>query len=306
MSNANSAEGYSKELVIVPTVVESIEAVMSATYLRNRYLSQRLKVAENMVKPFFEGTRSKDLGFITWQDMVRLAEENGVSRVVKRPLSQAGISIPIESETVILIKDKDVPVRQRFTLAHEIGHLFLDDVTIKQVWAHAPVGSGEQVHDALETFCNDLASRILMPKAWITADLKDKSPVPSLMLQLANKYGVSCEAFCRRAVRILDTAYHVAEWRKETRPTGTQYLRRVWQAPARGMSRIMMETPSLQSAVGEMYKACVEAGTAAYSGEVVSGAKNESLEIRGCTVRQGQNSGMLTVTRRAKPRTEAT
>ena len=278
---------------------------MASANGRSSCLRQPLDEAEAVVENFFAKTGTLDEEFVTWQDMVRLAEDHGVSRVAKRPLSVAGLSVPIGLQRLILIKKGDAPVRQRFTLAHEIAHLFLDHETTKQVWLRTPVGEGKKAHDALESFCDDLAARILMPRSWLSQELKGKSPMPSLLLKLADKYGVSRQAFCIRAVGILDGAYHVAEWRKEADTRAPQHLRRSWQAAARGLNNLMPTTANTHSPVGELFEGCLARGTAVYSGEIVLAAKRETVEMRACLV-QGSRPTILAVTRRAKPTTERT
>ena len=259
--------------------------------------------AEKAVEHFFVGPREADGEFVTWQEMVHLAESRGVCRVVKRPLSVSGLSMPIGTERAILIKEGEGAERQRFTLAHEIAHLFLDEDATRQVWLRTPRGANEQAHHAIESFCDDLAGRILMPRSWLSKDLKGKSPRPSFLLELADKYTVSRQAFCIRAVKFLDRPYHVAEWSRQDGTRAGQVLRKSsWQGAARGMSRIMPNTIGIRTRIGEMLADCLARGTAAYSGEIDLETKTEAVEMRGCLVRQEPSPSMLLVTRRANVR----
>ncbi len=237
--------------------------------------------------------------------MVKLAGAHGVNRVAKRPLSVAGLSMPIGTGRAILVNDSDTPVRQRFTLAHEIAHLFLDEETTREVWLRTPRGQNHQAHRTLETFCDDLASRILMPRAWLERDLKGKSPMPSLLLKLADQYGVSRQAFCIRAINFLGGAYHVAEWCKTTDSHSQSSIRRTWQAAARGMSRLMPEETTMHSPVGHLLQECLADHTASYSGELVREHKSESVEMRACLLQKGPHPTMIAVTRRSKARQKA-
>ena len=263
-----------------------------------------LDQAEETIEAFFAGPREAEGEFVTWHEMVRLAAEYGVCRVVKRPLSVLGLSMPIGSQRAILIKEGEVAERQRFTLAHEIAHLFLNEETTRQVWLRTPRGANAQAHRTLESFCDNLAARILMPKSWLYEDLKDKSPVPGLLLQLADKYGVSGQAFCIRAIGFLHGAYHVAEWRREGRSASESKFRRSWRTAARGMSNLMPETQNVQSPVGLLFGKCVTDGTASYSGELLRESKKETVEMRACLIQKGPSPSILTVTRRAQPRRE--
>ena len=271
---------------------------------RSSSLMPGLDIAEATIARFLEESESKQEGFVTWQDMVRLAQGNGVVRVSKRPLNVAGLSMPMGTERVIIIKQEDGPARQRFTLAHEIAHLFLDEDAKQEVWRRTPTGAGQAANDKFESYCDRLAARILMPRAWLVRDLKDKSPMPSLLLQLAEKYRVSRQPLCIRAVELLDGAYHVAEWRRETDQKGIPCLRRKWQAAARGLSRIMPETTTTHSPIGELLGTCLASDMAIYSGDLVRESKREPVEMRACLIQKSPSPSMLVVTRRAKPRRE--
>lgn len=265
-------------------------------------LQRRLSEAEASVEQFLSDIEAREDSYVTWKDMVQLAATYGVSRVAKRPLSVAGLSMPISPQRAILINEEDTPVRQRFTLAHEVAHLFLDADTTRQVWLRSPNGTNERVHDTLESFCNDLAARILMPRPWLSRDLTDKSPMPSLLLQLADKYGVSLQAFCIRAVEFLGGPYHIVEWSQDRTRRGTKQLHMRWPKPAaaRGLSSLLPRKTTMHSPVGELFHRCLSDGTAAYSGEIVLETKKEAVEMRASFVQRGVSPTILAVTRRLR------
>lgn len=91
----------------------------------------------------------------------------------------------------ILIKKNSSKERQRFSLAHELGHLALRDAGI-------PIdASPTHARDnKIERWCNEFAAELLMPTAWLRDDVL-KSDISKLYLvahELSQKYEVSHEA----------------------------------------------------------------------------------------------------------------
>lgn len=91
------------------------------------------------------------------------------------------------TRAVIEIANNDPPHRQRFTLAHELGHYVLD---------HNPVFTEAESHEVVdpkqinEREANYFAAVLLMPKEWLREDwrmLRDAS-------RIADLYNVSAEA----------------------------------------------------------------------------------------------------------------
>ena len=88
--------------------------------------------------------------------------------------------------------------RKRFTIAHEIGHLFIP-------W-HDNIcgcnGIGKfNSEDRIENEADLFASSLLIPKNDIIKDIEDKCVTLSLIEELANKYEVSLGAMTRRILK---------------------------------------------------------------------------------------------------------
>lgn len=107
---------------------------------------------------------------------------------------------------VIGVNSRQHPNRQRFTIAHEIGHLALhnfESVHVDRgffVKLRGPASStGENVE---EVEANLFAAELLMPRAFLKADLAQHNTVDFLddeFLQgLAARYGVSVQAMTIR------------------------------------------------------------------------------------------------------------
>jgi Zn-dependent peptidase ImmA (M78 family) len=95
----------------------------------------------------------------------------------------------------ILIRKKAPPERQRFSLAHEIGHLVLKDAGINL--HESTVKSRNTI---IERWCNEFASELLMPSGWIQNEVLGSKIVNIFRLchKLAEKYQVSFDAMLIR------------------------------------------------------------------------------------------------------------
>ncbi|CEI72517.1 ImmA/IrrE family metallo-endopeptidase [Romboutsia hominis] len=91
--------------------------------------------------------------------------------------------------------------RKRFTIAHEIGHLFIpwhDNIS-------GCTGIGNfNSEDNVENEADLFASALLIPKNDIIKDIEGKSVTLSLIEELARKYQVSLGAMTRRILKYTD------------------------------------------------------------------------------------------------------
>ncbi len=139
----------------------------------------------------------------------RLARIRGC-RVVKYDIKDiSGVLFRSEGDVVIGVNSKQSPQRQRFTIAHELGHFLLHE--------------GQEVHydkgyrvslrselssagtDVEEVEANFFAASLLMPDRFLRADpraeemdLEDEKAVRAL----ANAYGVSAVAMTHRLIKM--------------------------------------------------------------------------------------------------------
>jgi Zn-dependent peptidase ImmA (M78 family) len=95
----------------------------------------------------------------------------------------------------ILIRKKATLERQRFSLAHEIGHLVL-----KESGLHSVKSTVKSRNTLIERWCNEFASELLMPSGWIQSEVFGSKidTVFSLCHKLAERYQVSFEAMLIR------------------------------------------------------------------------------------------------------------
>lgn len=100
-----------------------------------------------------------------------LAGAEGVV-VVREPFDNDGMSGVLLREPnrkIIIVNAANAPVRQRFTVAHEIGHLLLHRGSMYldgRVRVNFRQGSSSMATDQEEIDANAFAAALLMPDAW--------------------------------------------------------------------------------------------------------------------------------------------
>ena len=119
----------------------------------------------------------------------------------------AGMLIRDDAErgTVIGVNSLHHSNRQRFTIAHECGHLRLHKGQQSYVDRSFRINRRDEVSsqatDAEEIEANRFAAELLMPYAMITEDLRTRRPDiedEDELRELADRYGVSLQALTLR------------------------------------------------------------------------------------------------------------
>jgi hypothetical protein len=104
-------------------------------------------------------------------------------RVVQRPLD--GISGYCElggRHRIIHVHDKDDPRRQRFTVAHELGHLLMSGVDRARI---------ELGHESEEILANEFAQRLLVPSRDLYLQLLKGNNDINTLLAVCSRYSVT-------------------------------------------------------------------------------------------------------------------
>ena len=111
-----------------------------------------------------------------------------------------------DGQRVIGVNSLHSKRRQRFTLAHEIGHLVLHASEDLHVDANFPIGfrdgKSSLAIDDKEIEANQFAAELLMPAAWVLRDAQDLhidfEGDDEAIQELADKYDVSLRAMTIR------------------------------------------------------------------------------------------------------------
>lgn len=127
-------------------------------------------------------------------DLLKVIEDSGIP-VFIIPLDgiDGAFQIPDE-QPYIAVNSALAPVRQRFTLAHELGHFELGhdaQVDIK-------IDHGSSVREEVEA--NEFAAAFLMPRAAVDTWIAGRGEIDGLepLVRMSSAFGMSAEAACYR------------------------------------------------------------------------------------------------------------
>ena len=119
----------------------------------------------------------------------------------------SGVLHIVDGTPVIGVNSSHSKARQRFTIAHELGHLtlhgpqtFVDRRFVFRRDQKAASGSDRQ-----EIQANMFAAELLMPKAWLRRDIDDQGfdfGDDDALGELARRYGVSQSAMAFRLANL--------------------------------------------------------------------------------------------------------
>jgi Zn-dependent peptidase ImmA (M78 family) len=124
--------------------------------------------------------------------------------VVEEDLDGAGYLLPIgELGGTILVNRADKEERKRFTIAHELGHWVLG-LALKKATGHFSQPKSAP-HAAIERWCDQFATNLLMPESMIKAVFALRDPVLVLdsLAHAASKFKVSELALFIRVWEVL-------------------------------------------------------------------------------------------------------
>ncbi len=142
----------------------------------------------------------------------KVAEWLGIE-VKKLPFEDdlSGVLIREEGHCVIGINQNHHPNRQRFTIAHEIGHQALNhhgEVFVDQAILNKRDRRSSIAVDPQEIEANNFAAALLMPRDFVVQELKsrlDKAPKiqrSNLLDEMASRFKVSPQAMEFRLVNL--------------------------------------------------------------------------------------------------------
>jgi Zn-dependent peptidase ImmA (M78 family) len=105
-----------------------------------------------------------------------------------------GFILPDEYAPLIFVNGADGKAAQMFTLAHELGHLWLGRGGVFNLIALQPV------EDEVEKFCNRIAAEFLIPAAELRASWTEAAQTEEPFQTLAQRFKVSPVVGARRAL----------------------------------------------------------------------------------------------------------
>jgi Zn-dependent peptidase ImmA (M78 family) len=147
-------------------------------------------------------------------DVVRLCQQLGIEVIPEELDEEISGILLLQQQPVIAVNRTHSRARQRFTIAHEIGHFVLhrtrkDAVFVDRAAMHFRNQVSSTGLDPNEVAANHFAAALLMPQRMLEEDLRsiDESIADVHVIQLAKKYGVSEQAMNIRLARLDFVSY---------------------------------------------------------------------------------------------------
>lgn len=128
---------------------------------------------------------------------------------------------------LVKVNQSHHPIRQNFSLAHELGHILLNQTRPAQT---ASVDFRGVSHETEERLCNLAAAQLLMPEAVFRKHLTVLGLSIDSLEPLAQKFQTSREATARRMVEVSEEPCVAVCWRLARRPRSLTLPCAVWSA----------------------------------------------------------------------------
>ena len=148
-------------------------------------------------------------------DLASIGNPWGVKKVVERPLDRPGFLYRIDGGGfIIFLNESDPATRQRFTWAHELGHILMaKDSSI----GISCIREGE-IDKELEDACNVIAAELLMPLESFESAAEATGWQLEGVEKLARQFNVSAESVAIRMHKLLGEPVMMSVWRASNKP----------------------------------------------------------------------------------------
>lgn len=139
-------------------------------------------------------------------DLIALAKSYGDLSFKRFPFNADGITVGIGSQSrpKIIINSNCPETRQRFTLAHEIGHVVIPWHT-GTVISHLEPWNSDNDYFIMEQEANRFAAELLMPTNWLKQQYKDSASIHDYFRRVLQLSGASKDAVFYKIFKYLDT-----------------------------------------------------------------------------------------------------
>ena len=134
-------------------------------------------------------------------DVIAIARNYADVRLVPLPRTIDGLAVRKAGERSKILVNKTAPeVRQRFTAAHELGHILIPwHIGISVDAFESTLAGGESVESDDEAEANQFAAELLLPSKQVKAALRN-GPIGKAILELHAKAKVSIAVACLAAM----------------------------------------------------------------------------------------------------------
>ena len=161
-------------------------------------------------------------------DLDNIARSQGVKNVERvRMGSVLGMTTQTRTGFEISLNSR-VPMKERFTFAHEIAHTLLMPPDWPSDGVHRRTRTAG---DKLERLCDQIAAEILMPSRWAKPFVLTGRPGATSVLRMAETFKTSLQAAAVRFVELSQRSLGFSCWRANSRSVSL-----IWEAGDRDLS----------------------------------------------------------------------
>lgn len=188
-----------------------------------------------------------------------VGEQLGVQAVLRRELDVSAFLYPMEdNRLVVFLNSTDVPGRQRFSWAHELGHIVMAEESVPLL----PCGTGRMRDKELERSCDVIAAELLMPRRLFAEAADMEGWTLKAVPRLARLFQVTMQAAAVRLCELSKRPLMMSVWQGNARPI--EGLRYKWARPnqAGRTCRPKVEWKNNAEALAPLYQAFRSPGIA--------------------------------------------
>lgn len=192
--------------------------------------STKREILDKVIEIFSLDTLSRPV------DLNELAREFGVSSVEVDAISSEAMLIPSAGGYKIVLKKSESAVgipRQRFSFAHELGHLLLRKLGYGGGSKSKPMHRNHDSGNDEEKLCDQIAAEILMPSAVFVTDAAKTGWELGGLGSLAKQYGTSIPATARRMIGLMPEPCVMGVWKPAAANSDTHILQQSFAPQSR-------------------------------------------------------------------------
>jgi Zn-dependent peptidase ImmA (M78 family) len=149
-------------------------------------------------------------------DIALLATTWGVTETEQRPIASEAMLLPNADGYKVILKSANTPgemTRQRFSFAHELGHLLLHKAGYDRSGDLQGKHRKSRIKNQEERLCDQIAAEILMPRYAFIDDANKMGWSLHNLRELARLYDTSIPATAYRMVGLMDETCLMGIWK---------------------------------------------------------------------------------------------
>ncbi|MEX1253824.1 MAG: ImmA/IrrE family metallo-endopeptidase [Dehalococcoidia bacterium] len=148
-------------------------------------------------------------------DLVQLAKLQGINSIRHRKMKRTlGMVKEGQDGSLTMLLNSRQPLRERFTMAHEIAHTIVDRMGDKPATVVLAARTPRR-GTALERLCDQIAAELLMPYEMFTQSMQGEGVSLNTVERLARTYEASLQSTALRMGELSDAPAQVVCWERE-------------------------------------------------------------------------------------------